>query len=67
MPVSPKEIDSGKLYTVSETAKILAVTDQTVRKHLGVKNLPGKKIGRRWLVKGSEIRNLLANWAGRSV
>lgn len=59
MPVSPKEIDSGKLYTVSETAKILAVTDQTVRKHLGEKNLPGKKIGRRWLVKGSEIQKFI--------
>lgn len=59
MPVSPKEIDSAKLYTVAETAKILAVTDQTVRKHLSEKYISGKKVGRRWLVKGTEIQKLI--------
>jgi excisionase family DNA binding protein len=59
MPVSPKEIDSAKLYTVTETARILAVTDQTVRKHLTDRSLIGKKVGRRWLVKGSEIQKFI--------
>jgi excisionase family DNA binding protein len=59
MPVSPKEIDSAKLYTVTETARILAVTDQTVRKHLTDRRLIGKKVGRRWLVKGSEIQKFI--------
>ncbi len=59
MPVSPKEIDSAKLYTVSETAKILAVTDQTLRKHLTEKRISGKKVGRRWLIKGSEIQKFI--------
>jgi len=59
MPVSPKEIDSAKLYTVTETARILAVTDQTVRKHLCQKSLVGKKVGQRWLIKGTEIQKFI--------
>jgi excisionase family DNA binding protein len=59
MPVSPKEIDSAKLYTVTETARLLAITEQTVRKHLSERLMNGKKMGRRWLVKGTEIQKFI--------
>ncbi|MEW6684785.1 MAG: helix-turn-helix domain-containing protein [Candidatus Edwardsbacteria bacterium] len=59
MPLSPREIDSNKLYTVNETSRILAVTEQTVRKHLREKKLSGKKIGRRWHIKGTEIQKFI--------
>ncbi len=59
MPLSPKEIDSVKLYTVLECAQILTVTEQTVRKFLREKRLVGKKIGRRWHIRGSELRRLI--------
>lgn len=59
MALSPKEIDSGKLYTVLESARILSVTEQTVRKLLRERRLSGKKIGRRWHIKGSELKHLI--------
>jgi excisionase family DNA binding protein len=59
MPLSPKDIDAVKLYTVLESAQFLAVTEQTVRKLLREKRLVGKKIGRRWHIRGSELRRLI--------
>lgn len=59
MPLSPKDIDSGKLYTVLESAQFLSVTEQTVRKLVREKRLAGKKIGRRWHIRGSELRRLI--------
>jgi len=59
MPLSPKDIDVVKLYTVLESAQIFAVTEQTVRKLLREKRLVGKKIGRRWHIRGSELRRLI--------
>jgi excisionase family DNA binding protein len=59
MPLSPKDIDAVKLYTVLECAQIFGVTEQTVRKLLREKRLVGKKIGRRWHIRGSELRRLI--------
>ncbi len=59
MPISTKEIDSAKLYTVGETCRLLALTEQTVRKHLSQRRLVGKKVGRRWLVRGTEIQKFI--------
>lgn len=59
MSLSPKDIDASKLYTVLECCKFLSVTEQTVRKLLREKRLAGKKIGRRWLIRGSELRRLI--------
>ena len=59
MPLSPKDIDASKLYTVLECGQLLTVTEQTVRKLLREKRLTGKKIGRRWLIRGSELRRLI--------
>ncbi len=59
MPLSPKDIDAVKLYTVLECAQIFGVTEQTVSKLLREKRLVGKKIGRRWHIRGSELRRLI--------
>lgn len=59
MPLSPKDIDSNKLYTVEETARFLNVSAQTVRKHLRERSLVGKKIGRRWHIRGSKIKKFI--------
>lgn len=58
-PLSPKEVDLNKLYTVNETARLLDVSEQTIRKHLREKRLTGRKIGRRWLIRGSMIRKFM--------
>ncbi|MCH7760855.1 helix-turn-helix domain-containing protein [candidate division TA06 bacterium] len=58
-PLSPKDVDMTKLYTVNETARLLDVSEQTIRKHLRDKRLTGKKIGRRWLIRGSMIRRFM--------
>ncbi len=59
MPLAPKEIDPSKLYTVEETAAFLSVSEQTVRKHLRDTKLTGRKIGRRWHIRGSMIRRFI--------
>ncbi len=59
MALSPNEIDRHKLYTVEETARFLEVSDQTVRKYLRNGLLSGKKIGRRWHVKGQSIKKFI--------
>jgi len=58
-PLSPKDVDLNKLYTVNETARLLDVSEQTIRKHLREKRLTGRKIGRRWLIRGSMIRKFM--------
>ena len=58
-PLSPKDVDMHKLYTVNETARLLDVSEQTIRKHLRDRRLTGKKIGRRWLIRGSMIRKFM--------
>jgi excisionase family DNA binding protein len=58
-PLSPKDVDMNKLYTVNETARLLDVSEQTIRKHLREKRLTGRKIGRRWLIRGSMIRKFM--------
>ena len=59
MALSPNEIDRLKLYTVGETARFLEVSEQTVRKYLRDGLLSGKKIGRRWHVKGQSIKKFI--------
>ncbi|MBN2363062.1 helix-turn-helix domain-containing protein, partial [candidate division WOR-3 bacterium] len=46
-------------YTVEEVAVFLDISEQTVRKHLRVNLLKGKKIGRRWHIKGAVIRKFI--------
>ncbi|KPJ53844.1 hypothetical protein AMJ39_02835 [candidate division TA06 bacterium DG_24] len=59
MPLAPESIDPRKLYTVFETAEILQLSEQTVRKHLRDAKLRGRKIGKRWHIRGAEIRRYI--------
>jgi excisionase family DNA binding protein len=59
MPLAPRDIDQNKLYTVEETAAFLSLSEQTVRKHLRERRLTGKKIGRKWHIRGSVIRRFI--------
>lgn len=59
MVISPREVDPGKFYTVEEVAIFLDISEQTVRKHLRSDVLEGKKIGKRWHIKGTIIRKFI--------
>ncbi|KQC13315.1 MAG: hypothetical protein APR63_08915 [Desulfuromonas sp. SDB] len=59
MVISPREVDPNKFYTVEEVAVFLDISEQTVRKHLRNYVLKGKKIGRRWHIKGAVIRKFI--------
>ncbi|RKX70941.1 hypothetical protein DRP53_03310 [candidate division WOR-3 bacterium] len=59
MPLSPREIDPEKLYTTEETSELLRLGPQTIRKKLREGSIHGKKVGRRWLIKGKEIRRYI--------
>jgi excisionase family DNA binding protein len=47
------------LYSVAETCRVLGLTEQTVRKHLAQRRMAGKKVGRRWMLRGSEIQKFI--------
>jgi len=50
------EILADKLYTVEEVAELLGgLHRRTVWRMLSRGELPGRKIGRRWYVRGSDL------------
>ncbi len=55
MALSPNDIKPDKFYTVEEVGKLLSLSGQTVRNNLRKGKLSGKKIGRRWHVKGLSL------------
>jgi len=54
-----KEIAGIKVYTVKETAELLQVTAQTVRKYVKAKKLIGQRIGRPYYISEQSIQNFL--------
>lgn len=54
-----KEIEGNKFYTIQDVAKILEVTDQTVRTYIKTGKLPGKRIGRPILITEKALRYFL--------
>lgn len=51
------KIDDDTLYDVPGLAKILGVTEKTVRKMFAEGELKGKKLGRKWYATGAAIRS----------
>jgi excisionase family DNA binding protein len=51
------KIDDNTLYDVPGLAKVLGISERTVRKMLGEGQLKGKKLGRKWYVAGSVIKS----------
>jgi excisionase family DNA binding protein len=53
------EIRPHAIYTLGELCLILKVSEPTVRRWLKVRNVKSGKIGRRYLVLGSQLLNAL--------
>ncbi|WP_433658082.1 helix-turn-helix domain-containing protein [Nocardia sp. CA-128927] len=49
-------IDELRLYTVSEAAERLRVTEDWLLKRLRARRLPGRKSGRNWTMSADDIR-----------
>jgi excisionase family DNA binding protein len=56
MPITIKDI---KLYTIQETAKMLKVTPQTIRKYIGQNKIKAKKIGRPFYITEDNLKEFL--------
>jgi excisionase family DNA binding protein len=58
------QIEKNKFYTISEAAKFLAVTAQTVSKYLRDGDLKGQKKGpkKKWFIMGDEIITKRKKW-----
>jgi excisionase family DNA binding protein len=56
MPITIKDIN---LYTIPETAKMLKVTPQTVRKYIVANKLKAKRIGRPFYITEDNLREFL--------
>jgi excisionase family DNA binding protein len=54
-----KEIAGIKLYTVQETAKLLEVTAQTIRKYIKEGKLKAQRVGRPFYIAESSIKEFL--------
>lgn len=50
-----------KLYTVDETAEILQVTANTVRRNIRQKRIRASKIGKSYRIKESDLQAFLDN------
>lgn len=50
---------SEEVITVSQAAKLLHVTEQTVRAGCRRGELPGVHVGRRWLLNAEKLKALL--------
>jgi len=61
---SKVEIDKNRGYSAKETAVLLEVTEETVKKYCRTGKLKGKRVGAkmRWHVRGSEIVALREKW-----
>jgi excisionase family DNA binding protein len=57
MPITIKNI---KLYTIPETAKLLRVTPQTIRKYIAENKIKAKKIGRPFYITEDNLREYLS-------
>jgi len=54
------KIDNDTLYDVLDLAKILGVTEKTIRKLLGEGTIKGRKLGRKWYATGAVIKAYFA-------
>lgn len=50
------KIDDDTLYDVPDLARILSVTEQTIRKLFCEGTIKGKKLGRKWYATGAAIK-----------
>ncbi len=48
-------MQSDKFYTVQQTAKILSVSDNTVRNYIRKDIIPAYRLGKRYLIEKSEL------------
>ena len=62
-PTDPDRIDPERAYGATEAAAVLGVTPEAVRLGIRVGRLPATREGRRWRVRGADLRAILA--AGR--
>ena len=51
------KVDDVELVSVTEAATILGLTNQAVRDRITAGTLPGRKIGRNWLVPTAALAN----------
>ena len=54
-------MDDEKLMTLEELAARMGCTTQAIRASMRTDNLPGRKVGSRWLFAWSEV----VRWVGR--
>jgi len=57
-------IDAEKWYAGHDAAKLLGVTEPTIKKYLKNGKLRGRQIGpkKKWHVKGAAIKRLRVEW-----
>ncbi len=51
------KVEADKIYDVPAIASILGVTENTVRKMLRAGKFKGRRLGKRWYVPGSAIKD----------
>ena len=61
MPISKEGLDRDAWYSVSEVAKFLQKSDQTIRRYINTYHTlrARKKSDGTWYVKGSELRRYI--------
>lgn len=58
---------SIEIYTISQTAKYLQVSDKTIRRLIEKNELPASKIGRSWRITLTDIEKYLSETKNRNI
>lgn len=54
-----REAGAGEFMTAREVAAVLRVSSQTVYRYIWSDELPGYRVGKKWLVKRSDLEALI--------
>jgi excisionase family DNA binding protein len=50
------------MYTVNQAARVLGTKPNLLRARIVRGNFPATKVGRDWVIRGSDLRAIVARW-----
>lgn len=59
LPIFSKEVNMAESLTTREVAKLLRISDETVRRQIRTGKIRAVKVGKQWLVPGAELNRIL--------
>ncbi|GHO67715.1 hypothetical protein KSC_066070 [Ktedonobacter sp. SOSP1-52] len=61
--ITAKAIDRERYYSLMQVATFMGTTRQTIHRHVGAGSIPAMRAGRAYIVKGSDVLEIIAQRA----